>query len=615
MHSQNSNYRRVLISLLMGVVALVLVFLVGQSFYAQASKGANKIVFDGHLYDEKGGLDVSALMDIAGSPDRENVVRDAIYSALTEGYHWLWFSADQLDGNTDYLKLGLAWLDKVTLFYVADDGTHQAFKAGDEDSFVARVVSFRQPVFPYIDKINGSNVDKVFLQVSAQGYFSLPLFSLDEKSFNRQRNLDYFFYLVWGTMLVALGVYNATIFFSLRNDIHFYYMLYLTVFAALLLTASGLGQQYIWPQSEGLTTHLANLFLVLINICTVLFVIRFVSLKDYSQRLKKLLLFFAYFSAACIPLFFFFGYRALQPLLICSFFIMILVYPAAIVATLNGNRVAPFLLASNVVLFPTNSIGLLRFMGLFENQSWTEHVAELGMATDALILALGLAYRVSLLRKNKEAILRERESEKSKFARQLILTKEQERKAVGKAIHDSLGHKILTVKNSVNAFSESGETALKHQTLTMLDETLNEIRDISQLLYPSILEHIGLEKAVSNMVSKALANVDVSCVIDIDVFDLGDEIDILLYRAAQECVNNLLKHSDASTFNLTIKTTTDGDVEFSATDNGTVGFSSSDFGFGLSTLQQHVSVLGGKFTVERTLSQQNKIGIRFRGVK
>ena len=122
--------------------------------------------------------------------------------------------------------------------------------------------------------------------------------------------------------------------------------------------------------------------------------------------------------------------------------------------------------------------------------------------------------------------------------------KEEERKAIGKALHDDLGHKVLAIKSSVQAISEQDNGSYKSNSLAMLDEAIKEVRDLYYLLYPSIIEHIGLEKAISGVVSKGLYTKDIKQTVDIPELNLNNETELLLYRAAQEFVNNIIKHSN-----------------------------------------------------------------------
>ncbi len=530
------------------------------------------------------------------------------FQSAMHGEHWVWFSPHAIAEDLEILQLELAWLDQVSIYFLTKEGKFQSFEAGYDHRFNDRVIAFRKPAFPLLREIDQRKVETIALRVSAQGRFSMPLFALSEKTFNAQVNLDYLFYGAWLAILIALGFYNATIFFSLRYNVHLYYIIYVLVFSALLLVASGIGQQYLWPNQADTTTLLANITLALTNYGTAFFVIKFIRLGEYSKTLTALLKGLSYISLLCIPFVFVFKYDALPPILISSFAIMTLVLPAAVHATLKGNLVAPFLFASLLVLLPCNTIGLIRFMGYFENAPWTEHVAELGMVADALILSLALAYMVNLLRGENDKVTTAREKERVNFAKQLLHAKEEERKVIGKALHDDLGHKILSIKNAVTLIPEQDGEQHHSKSLALLDQAIEEVRDLSHLLYPSIIEHIGLEKAISNVVSTGLNGKEINYALDITTLNASKDLELLVYRAAQEFVNNLVKHSNATLFELKLTVENDErEITMTAADDGDAAFSSQEFGFGLNMLKQQAALFDGELRVGRTSDGLNSI--------
>lgn len=598
---------RLLVAILLAVAALFALVNLAMEFSGRGDAAVHKVGLDGYLYQATQGNSPESFLVAKETAVGALQLRDRFKTAM-HGEHWLWFAPNKIDEGLAILQIDLAWLDHVSIYYFSNEGQYTTYEAGDEHPFNQRVIEFRKPAFPLIREIAGNKVETIALRVSAQGRFSLPLMALSEKAFNLQANLDYLYYGAWMAILISLGFYNATMFFSLRSNVHLYYSTYVLVFTALLIIASGIGQQYIWPHSRNTTTLLANISLALTNYGTVFFTIHFIRLDDYSHKLTTGLKWLAYISLTCIPLVFAFGYGALTAILLCSFIIITLIFPAAVYAAMKGNEVAPFLVASLVVLLPCNTIGLIRFMGFLDNLRWTEHIPELGLVADALILSLALGYKVNLLRTEKDKLTQERETERVAYAKQLIHAKEEERKAIGKALHDDLGHKVLSIKNAVQSIAQQEHSSRQSNAIALIDEAIKDVRDLSHLLYPSIIEHIGLEKAISSVVSKGLYNQDVEFTVNIPSLVLDNELELLLYRAAQEFVNNIVKHSNASEFSLKISTTNDvHKVVMTATDNGDTFFTKEDYGFGLNMLQQQAVLFGGDLLVHRTDDGLNQL--------
>lgn len=606
------------IKLLSSTAIIAVLILIGISLFAKSfgdliREGSISVKPDAYFFDESGALELSSVLDKLRSD------QDRFSGALnTDNYgaHWLSIPLSSIPESMDVLQIELAWLDRLSIFYVTAQDNSIEFASGDDEIFTEREIKFRKPAFPLIREIQGQRTESIVLRLQAQGRVSMPMLAKSRDSFDIQRDLDHFFYGAIVAILLALGAYNATIFFSLRDNVHFYYMFYIFAFGFLQIIASGMGQQYGWPDHPDTSSLMAHIFLGLTNFSITLFIIHFISLDEYSKKIANTLRFFAFLSLGCIPFLFFFDYYPFKVILhSCSFIIMAMIFPASIYTSLRGNDVAHFLLASNIVLFPSVAIGLLRFLGLFENAYWAEHLSELGIAAEALILSVGLAYRVNLLQREKEKIAYDRAVEKNSFAQKLIASKEEERRNIGKSLHDSLGHKILSIKASITN-NQSSEHGIASHQVQIIDEAIEEIRDLSHMLYPSILEHLGLKKALKSMLDKALKNTPFHYSLEVDSETMSDDVELLLYRACQECTNNLLKYSDGDQFSVSIKTRQRGDViMFSAEDNGRRKITDAKSGYGLSMLQQQIAVFDGNMQVSRTEHETNQITLTVQNKK
>ena len=88
----------------------------------------------------------------------------------------------------------------------------------------------------------------------------------------------------------------------------------------------------------------------------------------------------------------------------------------------------------------------------------------------------------------------------------------------------------------------------------VVTETINEVREISHNLRPYQLDRLGLSKAVQAAVRKIAASASFRIESDLANIDglLNAESEIHFYRIVQECLNNIVKHSDAATARISI---------------------------------------------------------------
>jgi PAS domain S-box-containing protein len=168
----------------------------------------------------------------------------------------------------------------------------------------------------------------------------------------------------------------------------------------------------------------------------------------------------------------------------------------------------------------------------------------------------------------RENIVRQR------FAHQLIESQEHERKRIAAELHDSLGQTLLLATNklylALRAIGQNGNPSGHiEEALAFVSQTLQEVRDISHNLRPHHIDELGLTKSIESMARRLSETSDLAVEINIEPFDghISPESEINLYRIAQESLNNILKHSEATTVEITMSNTPDH-LKLCISDNG-----------------------------------------------
>ena len=224
-----------------------------------------------------------------------------------------------------------------------------------------------------------------------------------------------------------------------------------------------------------------------------------------------------------------------------------------------------------------------------------------------LICSIAVISIAAFAIRSKLVQLKRKRLEHEGFSRRLIESQEAERKRLAGELHDSLGQNLLIVKNwaliGLNSLAEDNP-AREH--LTEISEStslaIEEVREISRNLRPRQLERLGLTSTIEQMVGQLRSSTNIKFITETDNIDglLSGESEINLYRVLQECLNNILKHSAATTAWLSIKRTAVG-AQISCRDNGK-GFDpqaiSLSSGMGLIGMAERVRMLGGRYTIE-----------------
>jgi signal transduction histidine kinase len=188
-------------------------------------------------------------------------------------------------------------------------------------------------------------------------------------------------------------------------------------------------------------------------------------------------------------------------------------------------------------------------------------------------------------------------------------TQESERRRLAEDLHDSVGQVLSAIKLNLhrldkNCVNEVTQPLLM-DTRKLADECIQEIRNIIQNVLPPILTDYGLLVAVEALCTKVENNTHIKVKFSKNFADkrFPNEIELAMYRIAQELFGNAIKHSEATIINLNMALDS-GYLVMEFKDNGK-GFNMGDVkqGFGLKNLQSRVQLINGEInTYSKPLS-------------
>ncbi|MGE0770600.1 MAG: sensor histidine kinase [Cyclobacteriaceae bacterium] len=246
-------------------------------------------------------------------------------------------------------------------------------------------------------------------------------------------------------------------------------------------------------------------------------------------------------------------------------------------------------------------------------------VSVLAFGFAALVIAGGfvILYRtISQKREMKEELwqrIRENDFRKQMLGAALE-SQEDERKKISKNLHDDVGMMLMTMRVSLSNMQNSEAKDLKE----LVDATHERIKRISWDLMPPTLEHFGLTNSLKEMCSK-LTGKDGTSVIFAETGlpgRLDKNQEVLLYRIAQEAVNNAIRHAGGS--HILVKMAwLSGHLDLSVSDNGR-GFDfspvqhgfSGRHGLGIYNLENRAQLLGGKLEYKKNLPTGTILSVR-----
>jgi PAS domain S-box-containing protein len=194
-----------------------------------------------------------------------------------------------------------------------------------------------------------------------------------------------------------------------------------------------------------------------------------------------------------------------------------------------------------------------------------------------------------------------------------------ERQRLARELHDSVTQSLY----SATLLAETGRQAMGAEDWAVVEDCVNRMGEVAQqalkemrlLVYelrPSVLEHVGLEGALQQRLHavEARAGVDAHLIIECEI-DLDPHQEIVLYRIAQEALNNTLKHAAATQVTVRVQCD-DAVLKLEIADNG-CGFdpqaASEMGGMGLVTMRERVENLGARLEIESKFEAGTKITV------
>jgi PAS domain S-box-containing protein len=228
-------------------------------------------------------------------------------------------------------------------------------------------------------------------------------------------------------------------------------------------------------------------------------------------------------------------------------------------------------------------------------------------------------------RKLAQDALRRSEDQLRRLTANLLTAQEEERKRVARELHDDLNQRMAMLANEVATLEKTppGSARLLREQLRSLREQVDglsdDLRRTAHRLHPSALEHLGLVAALESQCSDFLKlhPIEIELAHRSVPESIPFDVSLCLYRVAQECLNNIAKHSGAGKATVAIRGDRDG-ILLSVTDNGR-GFDPSlaaeQSGLGIVGIRERVRLVDGAVSIHSRPGHGTRIDVRVPAAK
>jgi anti-sigma regulatory factor (Ser/Thr protein kinase) len=221
--------------------------------------------------------------------------------------------------------------------------------------------------------------------------------------------------------------------------------------------------------------------------------------------------------------------------------------------------------------------------------------------------------QLALAHSQLESVVLQRTAELQILSQRLLKVQDEERRKLSRDLHDSTGQTLTALKISVSFLEENCRqdpltVARISEVAKLANQAIEEIRTMSYLLHPPLLDEVGLACAAEWFVEGFAKRSGLNVTLDIASFRerLPMRVEIALFRVLQESLTNVHRHSGASA--VTVRLQYRGDeINLDVRDNGhgipaerlaRLSKASAEEGVGLAGMRERMNELNGKLEIE-----------------
>jgi EAL domain-containing protein (putative c-di-GMP-specific phosphodiesterase class I)/GGDEF domain-containing protein len=397
-----------------------------------------------YFEDAEGALTMSALL--ADGVDR-SVWTDSLADTPNFGYSdsAYWFRLSLKNSGSQPVRrlfeVGYPVLDSVHFYLIENNRIVQQLQTGDRQPFSSRLVPHRHFLFPL--ELKGLAVAELYVRIRSSSSLQLPLSVGSETSFFVDDQSELTGQAIYFGIMFVMILFNLFFYFSLREPVYLYYILFVFSFTVVQLCLHGIPAQYLTPDLPLAQDKALLFFIPSIVFFAAWFTRAFLDLGQNAPRVDRFFQVAGWFAAGCMASALLFDYQTSIRFSIAA------VIPVSLGCLLigptlwiKGHTIARFYTLAWVSITTAAILIALNKFGWIPRTFLTENGLQFGSAAEAILLSLALADRL-----NRERDERFRAQERS------LLEINQRQLAEEKLVHAALHHPLTGMPN--RAFFEN----------------------------------------------------------------------------------------------------------------------------------------------------------------
>jgi two-component system sensor histidine kinase UhpB len=193
------------------------------------------------------------------------------------------------------------------------------------------------------------------------------------------------------------------------------------------------------------------------------------------------------------------------------------------------------------------------------------------------------------------------EAERRASSGRALMAQEGERRRIAQELHDEIGQILTAVVLQLKKAAEQAPPEMQTSLLEVQEaarSSLDEVRRIARRLRPDVLDDLGLVSALSALATNAAqqSGFRIERRFADNLPALSPEVELVVYRVAQEGLTNAARHAGASRVELSLVPNPTG-VSLRVADNGS-GMNGASEGAGVRGMRERAMLVGGRLRID-----------------
>ncbi len=204
---------------------------------------------------------------------------------------------------------------------------------------------------------------------------------------------------------------------------------------------------------------------------------------------------------------------------------------------------------------------------------------------------------------------KEAEQQVQELSRRMMRVQEEERRNLARELHDGATQNLVALTLNMAPILEAidiapATRAMMEECVRLIDESTNELRTISYLLHPPLLEELGLSRTLRGYVEgfSKRSGIAVTLTTQGELDKLGFDVELAVFRIVQESLSNVHRHSHSSTANILL-VRQGSSLNLDIADQGRgIPAGKDNTGVGIAGIRERVRLLKGTVTIRSDVS-------------